>query len=136
LAEAVRRLVSNLNVDASESDMSKTLSARNRCPACGGSDVIRVDPYSLNFAKASHGCQTCGAELSSHLKWSKAAAEFGIGALLLLVGFAVCEMSKHLPSITPKMRLVAFLALMGGVLSFSAQRIFKAIEFKPWVQKP
>ena len=97
---------------------------------------MRADPITMSFAQASHRCETCGAKLSSHLRWSKGASEVAIGILLLLVGFAAYEASEHLPAVSPSVRLIAFFAFMGGVFGFTGQRVIKAIEFRPWVPKP
>ncbi len=53
----------------------------------------------------------------------------------MLLGVAVYEASKQLHFITPATRFVAFLAFLGGVFGFSAQKVSKAIEYKPWVPK-
>lgn len=58
-----------------------------------------------------------------------------VGIVLMLLGLAGYEASRQLLSISPAVRLVAFLAFLGGVFGYSAQRVIKAIEYKPWLPK-
>ena len=116
--------------------MSKPPKPTNPCPACGGKRVVRVHPTTLSLAQASHQCETCGAQLASHLKWSKAVTELLIGIFLVLLGFAAFKVSEQLPAATPLIRFFGLLALLGAVFGFSAQRVTAALEFRLWVPKP
>ena len=73
--------------------------------------------------------------MTSLLSWKKEASTVAVGIALMLLGLACYEASKQLPSITPPVRLVAFLAFLGGVFGYSAQRVIKAIEYKLWLPK-
>jgi multisubunit Na+/H+ antiporter MnhG subunit len=70
------------------------------------------------------------------MNWKKGALIVAVGVVLMLVGVAGYEVSKQLLFITPGVRFVAFLALLGGIFGYSAQRVAKAIEYKPWAPKP
>ena len=54
----------------------------------------------------------------------------------MLIGLAAYEVAMQLSFITPAMRFIALLAFLGGVFGYSAQKVAKSIEYKPWVPKP
>jgi hypothetical protein len=108
----------------------------NHCPICGSTKIVRVDPNSLKFAAPSHSCEACGAELLGSLGWRNALSTLAIGLFLMSLGFAAFEASKSIAAIAPPLRFVAFLAVLGGVFGFCANRVLQAIELRPWQPKP
>jgi hypothetical protein len=108
----------------------------NPCPVCRGTSVVRIDPNSLNFAAATHRCETCGSNLKSVLKWSTGALTVAIGLLFISLGLAAYEASKQLPAIPHAIRLIVFLSFLGAVFGYSANRVLKAIEYKLWQPGP
>lgn len=113
--------------------METVPSAAGECPACGGKNIVRINENSLNFKRASHRCESCGVQLSSQLPWSKAMFELGLGVSLAVVCFGIYKVSGELVVLSPQLRIVGFFALIGGTFGFTAQRIFRAIRFKPWL---
>lgn len=108
---------------------------KSPCPVCSGTKVFRTDPNSLNFSAATHQCQTCGAKLTSTLKWRRATSTIVIGLFLVLLGLATYEASKQLAVIPQPVRFIAFLGFLGGVFGYSANRVIAAIEYKPWLPR-
>lgn len=73
--------------------------------------------------------------LTSVLSWKEAAATFAVGAVLILVAVAAYEASKQFEGVAPAIRLTIFIAILGGAMGYSSQRIKKSLEFKEWVAK-
>ena len=80
-------------------------------------------------------CETCGQELTSALTWRSAASAVAVGLSLILLGVAGFEALGRLSTITPAVRLILFYGYLGGVFGYSAQRVLKSMEYRPWSPK-
>ena len=117
----------SLNQCDSPIHMPPTLAPTNPCPVCGETQVVRIDPNSLNFSAVSHQCTVCTAILTGILSWKVAAKTTAIGLAFMLCGLAAYEASKLLTSIPNGVRLVAFVTFLASVFGYSANRIVSAI---------
>ncbi len=70
------------------------------------------------------------------LTWGAAAKIVAVGLFLMLLGLATYEASEHLRVLPPPVRLPLFVAFLGGVFGYSANRVLKALAYEPWQQRP
>lgn len=107
------------------------LSPASSCPVCGKAGVSRIEPVKISWSAPTHKCNVCGAALVTLL--GKAAwVHMAVGVLLMFGVFFLYQAFASVFPVSPMVRIVALLALLGATYGFSASRILRSLTYRPW----